>query len=1238
MPQAVAAALASAWPSIFATIGELGAVIGPNVFATIAAYAITATAMSAASYGFGKLFEARAPSFSSEATQRLHVIRSSVQPRRVCYGESMISGALTFRASTSGEGSDAGENQYALELDQAGEVGDKIITLRTEVMWHPHNTIDMTIEKDTEFKITGDEQTYTVGADATGVIFRDHFEDPENGITTDLLRIDIPISPSLQQAVEAGVNTELNIVETIAAKSGKGHEWFHMVVTLAGHELNAIKEVLFNNKNPEDISIISSSVNDPTYIKTSRKHYLTTGDNIKIEGHTGSTPDINGTKYKITYVDDYTFTIEDAETGDPVEVTVAGSGGCCFITRFYHDGNHDSPFFEIHRHLGASDQVADSNLVSRVTEWTDSHRQRGCAYVYILCKFSIWAFPNGIPNVTAIVQGKKLYDPRTTKDVTSSSVANPTVITCTGHGFSDGDTVRIEDHSSATPDINGTYTITYINENSFSIPIEVTDAGTGGTATKIAYSNNWALCMRDYLESDYGLRRKKSQINDTLTISAANESDEMVDLYKDWENTTEYVVNDVVKHGSAVYRCIVGHTGQEPPNDTYWRLGEGTGQQKRYMCDGSFLMNMTPREIILALATAGAATPPVWSEGAYRIIPGAYQTPTVSLDEDDLRGPLQIQPRIKRQDLFNAVRGIFSDADKMWQPTDFPPVTNLYYSAQDDGGKVYKAAWDSENEYSVGDIVLSGGSYYLCIQENTNQEPPDGDYWENYTFKHIWKDIELPFTTDQVMAQRIAKIHLERARQGITCIFPAKLTAWQLAVLDSVQISVDRLGWSSKVFQIRGWTLTRDGGIDLDLQEEASASYNWNYGNATIKDPAPDTDLYRPEEVAAPTGLTLTEEVYRQDGAYLSRVRITWDEVRDYSILHYEIEGAHYGSSNYYGIGTPIMVNWYVVSNVPRGKYTVRIRAVNIYEVPSEWASADITVQGPRAILDPTGVNAPTSPKVFFSADKSGHVNRVTFQCRYKLGARGLLNGIKLLCSTSEWENAVTLGTDGGTTINLSGGEEDIIDSGNLGTDTIKAGSTKSKLIIRDATNPLPSNINLAGHYWCQFTTSEWRKVSRYDDTALYFDEEFDISPETGATINYVAVAWADNREGDTRLMLCKDDDDNYEIIKWGKVDQSGDTFRLINCTREQEGTSQLMLTGFKGHYFPAIGPGTFIIDFPVDSFEEISNGIYEARANADFPWFSEGWASFACMAYVDSDEGYLRSYIVPVIYEGAVQ
>lgn len=68
-------------------------------------------------------------------------------------------------------------------------------------------------------------------------------------------------------------------------------------------------------------------------------------------------------------------------------------------------------FADITAHFGATDQTADSNLVSR-TSWTTDHRLRGISYLYTRFKYDQDKYPNGVPNVSAIVRGKAVYDPR----------------------------------------------------------------------------------------------------------------------------------------------------------------------------------------------------------------------------------------------------------------------------------------------------------------------------------------------------------------------------------------------------------------------------------------------------------------------------------------------------------------------------------------------------------------------------------------------------------------------------------------------------------------------------------------------------------------------------------------------------------------------------------------------------------------------------------------------------------
>ena len=79
-----------------------------------------------------------------------------------------------------------------------------------------------------------------------------------------------------------------------------------------------------------------------------------------------------------------------------------------------------------------------------------------------------------------------------TLTLVSSSVANPSVITTSEpHGYKNGDAVTIAGHTGSTPSINNSYSVTRIDERHFSIPVNVTVGGTGGTvAPQVAVTSS----------------------------------------------------------------------------------------------------------------------------------------------------------------------------------------------------------------------------------------------------------------------------------------------------------------------------------------------------------------------------------------------------------------------------------------------------------------------------------------------------------------------------------------------------------------------------------------------------------------------------------------------------------------------------------------------------------------------------------------------------------------------------
>jgi hypothetical protein len=84
------------------------------------------------------------------------------------------------------------------------------------------------------------------------------------------------------------------------------------------------------------------------------------------------------------------------------------------------------------------------------------------------------------------IESETIITPPATIAITSSSVANPTVLTTAAHGITVGlgDVVVIAGHTGSTPDINGAWYATALTSTTLSIPVSVTVGGTGGTLQK----------------------------------------------------------------------------------------------------------------------------------------------------------------------------------------------------------------------------------------------------------------------------------------------------------------------------------------------------------------------------------------------------------------------------------------------------------------------------------------------------------------------------------------------------------------------------------------------------------------------------------------------------------------------------------------------------------------------------------------------------------------------------------
>ena len=69
-------------------------------------------------------------------------------------------------------------------------------------------------------------------------------------------------------------------------------------------------------------------------------------------------------------------------------------------------------YVTIDRKTGTDGQAASTDLVNANVLWTTNHKLSGIAYIAFRLEWDTDKFPQGVPNITAVIRGKKVYDPR----------------------------------------------------------------------------------------------------------------------------------------------------------------------------------------------------------------------------------------------------------------------------------------------------------------------------------------------------------------------------------------------------------------------------------------------------------------------------------------------------------------------------------------------------------------------------------------------------------------------------------------------------------------------------------------------------------------------------------------------------------------------------------------------------------------------------------------------------------
>jgi hypothetical protein len=656
------------------------------------------------------------------------------------------------------------------------------------------------------------------------------------------------------------------------------NKYFYMVIILASHSINKVERVFLG----EDEVILTA---DSDYSTTGISHYKVTGG-----------------KYK-----DHAW----------IDVSL-GSGSNDANSRFREEIGGD--FFK------------------------STDKFNGLSALYVKLKWNSEIY-RGPPHVSAVIQGKD--DILDTRDSTTKYTTNPAL--CLADYMKDtviGVSAAASEFSTTALDSAANIcdeSVTTTAHYGKTYPAAVTanttlDSRIHGSQNIISRDTSrtgrWISegISGEYVQFQYDSATQVERI--MLTAPAELNGEEMP---TGWvlkaSNTGAFAGEEVTLDTQS---GVTWSAGQEKTFDftngssyTYYRLDELTvtarpnisiatwkalteiTSEDRYTCNGT-IESTTRISGILESFTSAMAGYVSYVNGKYVINAGSYQTPAITITENDIISEIGLS-RPGRREKFNAVRGIYINEDEDWVATDFPHLTNSTYETED-GVRIYK-------------------------------------------------DLELPFVISNATAQRIAKIDLERSRQDIVAEVTLSLQQWDIASGDTIMVTYSPFGWSSKVFDVleRGFTTIQDANgneifaVSVVLRETASTVYTWSEEETTI-DPAPNTQLPNPFNVYPLENLILdsteTQLVRGQNGRIVTRIKANWSQHEDILVQDggsIEIQYKKSSDSTYEtaSVLAGDRTFGFITDVDDRETYDVRVRAINVNNGKSEWTTvASHTVIG----------------------------------------------------------------------------------------------------------------------------------------------------------------------------------------------------------------------------------------------------------------------------------------------------
>lgn len=196
------------------------------------------------------------------------------------------------------------------------------------------------------------------------------------------------------------------------ASTGTHQQDLYLAIALAGHEIDAVEQIYL-----DDVAV---TIDGSGYVLNAPWNTTST-PTAKIGTGAGYTATLPSNYVPGSLSATYPVTREYSSGGtqigaDPCSVWVVG------LTAYTSKPNATISYqytvvssnVQIAIHLGQPGQTADPWLMAAFgSAWPSTNVAQGVAYLVARLRYSETSFPSGVPNITALIRGAKVYDPRT---------------------------------------------------------------------------------------------------------------------------------------------------------------------------------------------------------------------------------------------------------------------------------------------------------------------------------------------------------------------------------------------------------------------------------------------------------------------------------------------------------------------------------------------------------------------------------------------------------------------------------------------------------------------------------------------------------------------------------------------------------------------------------------------------------------------------------------------------------